>query len=160
MIGSFFGYFWWYIKPQTILPEGPEKAKVIRIVDGDTIIVRIGGTEETVRLLGIDAPESVDPGKAMECFAKEASVAAATKMSGQQMLLENDSNQPDRDVYGRLLRYVYLENGTNINRSMIEDGFAREYAFKGRQYEQKSDFREAEKVARENRKGLWGKCEW
>lgn len=132
---------------------------VTRIVDGDTIIVQPGRSEKTVRLLGIDAPESVEPGKKVECFAGEAAEAAATQMLDRTVILVRDTTQPDKDVYGRLLRYVYLENGINVNRSMIEGGFAREYDFKGRKYEQRTDFMEAERIARENRRGLWGKCE-
>ena len=102
---------------------------VTKIVDGDTIKALVNEQVETVRLIGIDTPEVHRRTKPVECFRIEASNHAKTLLSGKQVRLEADPSQADRDRYRRLLRYVFLPDGTHINRKMIEDGFAHEYTY-------------------------------
>lgn len=132
--------------------------KVVKVVDGDTIDVQINGSVFRVRLIGIDTPEVVDPRKPVACFGKEASDKAKEILNGTSVYLENDPTQSDKDKYQRLLRYVFLENETNFNQFMIEEGFAHEYTYDF-PYKYQQEFKNAEKDARENKKGLWGdKC--
>ena len=138
--------------------EDKSLAKVLRVVDGDTIKVLVNNKEDTLRLIGIDAPETVDPKKTVQCFGKEASNKAKEVIAGKTITLESDPTQGDRDEYGRLLRYVFLEDGTNFNELMISEGYAHEYTFKGNPYKYQSEFIQAEKKAREENKGLWGSC--
>jgi micrococcal nuclease len=99
-------------------------AQVVRVVDGDTIRVRIGDRMERVRYIGIDTPESVKPGTPVQCFAKRASAANAALVAGRQVRLVADVEQRDR--YGRLLAYVYREpDGAFVNARLVRDGFAR-----------------------------------
>jgi len=133
-------------------------AKVTRVVDGDTVKVLIDNKEDTVRLIGIDAPETVDPKKPVQCFGQEASNEAKEILTGKTVILESDSTQADRDEYGRLLRYIFLEDGTNVDEFMISEGYAREYTFKGNFYKYQSEFIQAQQKAREENKGLWGSC--
>lgn len=127
-----------------------------RVVDGDTIVVAaLNGKNETVRLIGIDTPEVVDPRKPVQCFGQQASDKTKEILSGQKVFLERDVTQSDRDKYGRLLRYVFLINGTNFNKLMISEGFAHEYTYQSNPYKYQKEFKEAEKTARENKKGLW-----
>ncbi len=135
-----------------------EAVKVIRVVDGDTIKVLINNKEDTVRLIGIDSPEIVDERKPVQCFGKEASDKAREVLTGKKIILESDSTQGERDGYERLLRYVFLEDGTNFDKLMIDQGYAREYTFKGSVYKYQSEFIQAEKEAKESRVGLWLKC--
>ncbi|MGH9174455.1 MAG: thermonuclease family protein, partial [Vicinamibacterales bacterium] len=79
---------------------------VVRVVDGDTIIVAIDGVEERLRYIGIDAPESVRPETPVECFGREASAENARLVEGKRVELEADIS--NRDRFGRLLRYVYV----------------------------------------------------
>jgi micrococcal nuclease len=80
---------------------------VINVVDGDTVDVRLdGGRTERIRLIGIDTPEVVDPRTAVQCFGREASAHAHKLLDGQQVSLEMDPSQGERDIYGRLLAYV------------------------------------------------------
>ena len=130
---------------------------VVRIVDGDTIVVSENGAEEKVRLIGIDAPETVDPYKPVQCFGAEASRETKELLTNQQVLLKSDSSQGDRDKYGRLLRYVYLTDGTFINLSLVTNGYAREYTYRA-PYQFQSEFKSAESSARAERLGLWGVC--
>jgi len=132
-----------------------ETAKILRVVDGDTIKVLINNKEETVRLIGIDSPEVLDEKKSVQCFGKEASAKAKEVLTGKTITLESDPTQGERDEYGRLLRYVFLADGTNFNEFMISEGYAREYTFKGNSYGYQSEFKNAEKKALKSKKGLW-----
>lgn len=128
--------------------------RVTKVIDGDTIQVVIDSKKETIRLIGIDSPETVDPRKQVQCFGKEASVKAKSLLSDQSVKLESDSTQGERDKYQRLLRYVFLEDGTNFNKLMISEGYAHEYTY-NMPYKYQSDFKQAQKEAEENKRGLW-----
>lgn len=130
--------------------------KVTKVVDGDTITVSIRGKNETVRLLGIDTPETVDPRKPVQCFGKAASDKMKSVVLNQYVKLVDDSTQGNRDVYNRLLRYVYLSNGTFVNGEMIRQGYA--FSFKEYPTKMLSKFNEYEKYARDHKLGLWGSC--
>lgn len=135
-------------QPQTDL------VTVTRIVDGDTIVVDINGTQEKIRLIGVDTPETVDSRKPVQCFGKEASVFTKKLLEGNQVRLESDLSQGDRDKYGRLLRYVFLPDGTFLNKEIITQGYGHEYTYRT-PYHYQSDFKTAEHSARESQKGLW-----
>lgn len=127
---------------------------VIKVVDGDTIKVDIDGKYETVRMIGVDAPESVDPRQSVQCFGKEAASYAGDILSGKHIQLERDPAQGDRDKYKRLLRYVFLEDGTNVNELLIREGYAHEYTYRI-PYKYQKEFRGAELEARKDGRGLW-----
>jgi micrococcal nuclease len=135
--------------------------RVVKITDGDTIKVDIGGVIESVRLVGIDTAETVDPRKSVECFGVEASNKAKEILTGKSVYLESDSVSGDRGIYGRLLRYVFLEDSTHFNKLMISEGYAYEYTYNSIPYKYQAEFKQAEKEARENKRGLWadGVCE-
>ncbi len=95
---------------------------VVRVIDGDTIKVEIDGKQESVRLIGVDTPETVHPRKPVERFGKEASEFTKRIAEGQTVKLEPDPGNADRDRYGRLLRYVYLEDGRLLNAEIIRQG--------------------------------------
>ena len=128
--------------------------RVIRVIDGDTVIIKIGNKAETVRLIGINTPETVDSRRPVECFGIEASIKAKEILSGESVRLEEDKLAGKRDKYGRLLKYIFLENGTNFNEMMIREGYAYEYTY-DLPYKYQSEFRQAEKEAKEMKKGLW-----
>lgn len=129
--------------------------QVTRVIDGDTIEVTINGTVEKVRLIGIDTPEVVDPRRPVQCFGIEASNHAKQILTGKQVMLVSDPTQSNRDKYGRLLRYVFLPDGTNFNKMMIEQGYAFEYTYHSNPYMYQSEFQQAQRDARENNRGLW-----
>lgn len=130
---------------------------VASVVDGDTLKVAIDGKEETLRLIGMNTPETVDPRRPVQCFGREASNKAKELLSGKKINLEADPTQGERDKYGRLLRYVFLEDGTNFNQLMIAQGYAHEYTYDSNPYKYQKEFKEAEKAARADQKGLWSK---
>lgn len=133
---------------------------VSRVVDGDTIVVKnASGREQKVRLIGINTPETVDPRKNVECFGKEASAKTEAMLLGKIVRIEQDDTQGKYDKYGRLLVYVFLENGELFNRLLIGEGYAYEYTYK-LPYMYQKEFKEAEVIARQEEKGLWaiGMC--
>jgi micrococcal nuclease len=135
--------------------QNPSRAyRVLKVVDGDTLDVEIDGASQRLRLIGIDTPETVDPRKAVQCFGKEASNKAKELLENNFVTLESDETQGEKDKYGRLLRYVFLPDGTNFNLFMIEEGYAHEYTYSTR-YKYQDEFRQAEVNARNNNKGLW-----
>ncbi len=129
--------------------------KVTKVVDGDTINVLIDGKSKPVRLIGIDTPETVDPRKPVQCFGKEASDKTKELLAGKSVVLEADPTQGDTDKYNRLLRFVFLENGTLINKLLISEGYAHEYTYQSNPYKYHAEFIQAQTHARENKKGLW-----
>jgi len=140
---------------QTTQPSQPTSQlfSVVKVVDGDTIKVDINGTTETLRLIGINTPETVDPRKPVECFGIEASNRAKELLTNKKVRLEADPSQGERGIYGRLLRYIWLEDGTFFNKQMILDGYANEYTY-NTPYKYQNEFKQAEKEARENKRGL------
>lgn len=147
--------------PPSGTPTPATAVEVARVVDGDTLDVREGDEIARVRLLGIDAPESVDPRQPVECFGREASAKLTELVAGQQVRLAADPTQADRDTYGRLLRYVYRVDGAVINELLIREGYAHEYTFRGVPYQLQSQFTAAENHARTQGRGLWapGACQ-
>jgi len=127
---------------------------VVKVVDGDTVTVDINGKHETIRLIGIDTPESVDPRKPVECFGKEASGKAHEILDGYTVRLVSDPTQGERDKYGRLLRYLFRNDGLFFNRQMVEEGYAHEYTY-ATPYQYQDDFRNAQERAKALAIGLW-----
>lgn len=133
---------------------------VVDTSDGDTIIISKNCKPITVRLIGIDTPETVDPRKPVQCFGKEASDYTKNNVKGKKVQIETDDMQDTYDKYGRLLGYVILEDGTNFNKKLVEEGYAYEYTYKT-PYRYQKEFKEAQASAKANGKGLWeaGVCE-
>jgi micrococcal nuclease len=101
----------------TVTPEANrESAQVLRVIDGDTIEVMLDGELYTLRYIGIDSPE---PG---DLNSDEAMQANRELVEGQVVELESDISETDQ--YGRLLRYVYLNDGTMVNTKLVEMGYA------------------------------------
>ena len=165
-----FVYFAWiYIIPK--LSEHEQKGKDIRVVqrvvDGDTFVMEGG---ERVRLLGIDTPEKFQSNKldndversgmdkkTVQKLGELASDYVKKLVEGKKVILVPEQNYEDKDKYGRLLRYVYLEDGTLVNKKIVEDGYAN--AYRRFPISKLDEFIQAEKEARENGKGLWGNIE-
>ena len=125
---------------------------VSRVIDGDTIELATG---EKIRYIGIDTPETVHPKKAVQCFGKEASNYNRQLVEGKKVRLQKDVSETDK--YGRLLRYVYLSDGTFVNLKLVKEGFATAATFPP-DVAHAAEFRSAAAVARAAKRGLWGKC--
>ena len=139
----------------TAVSTNPNAATVLRNVDGDTLEVNLAdGTKAKVRILGIDTPETVDPRKTVQCFGQEASARMKELVQGKTITLVKDPAQ-DKDVYGRLLRYIDL-NGVDIGAEMIAEGYA--YSYKKYPQPRLEEYNKLEVQARNAGKGLWGSC--
>jgi micrococcal nuclease len=134
-------------------------AVVEEVVDGDTIRVRLPGRrdDESVRLIGIDTPETHGPGGLRECFGKEASARTRELVPpGTEVRLVRDAEARDR--YGRLLAYVYRQrDDLFVNLALARDGFAAPLSIPPN-VAHRDDFVGAAAEAREARRGLWGRC--
>lgn len=142
-------------QPQVSVAEEQRKLYAVKkVIDGDTIHVDIDGVSSVIRIIGLDTPESVDPRKPVQCFANEASKKAKELLEGKRVGIESDSTQANKDKYNRLLRYIILEDGMNFSKLMISEGYAHEYTYQI-PYKYQSEFRQAEREAREAKRGLW-----
>jgi endonuclease YncB( thermonuclease family) len=128
---------------------------VTKVVDGDTLKIRMDGKEETVRLLGADTPEFDTAKSQTQCYAQKAFEETKSLVQGLPVSLEVDPTQGERDTYGRLLAYVHLQDGVNVSEYLIRNGFAREYTFMNNPHRYQTQFREREKQAQEEKRGLW-----
>lgn len=129
--------------------------KVTKIVDGDTIKVNYNDKTETIRLLGIDTPETVDPRKEVQCYGVEASNKMKELLENKEISLELDLSQGLRDKYNRILAYVYrAKDNLFINLELIKLGYAYEYTY-NLPYKYQKEFRKAETSAKASQLGLW-----
>jgi micrococcal nuclease len=128
-------------------------AELVRVIDGDTITVRVNGVIEKVRYLNIDTPESL-PDAEPECFATEATAANQQLLGDGQLILVADKR--NRDDYNRLLRHVYVGD-TSVNAELLAGGYATTLIIPPNTY-LASQYRQIENQARENESGLWGAC--
>lgn len=125
---------------------------VTRVIDGDTIEITNG---EKVRYIGVNAPESVHPKKSVQCFGKEAAVYNRKLVEGKVVRLVRDISKTDK--YGRLLRYVYLRDGTFVNLALVKNGYAYATTFPP-DVAHSHLFVEAARQARAQSVGLWDSC--
>lgn len=127
---------------------------VTDVVDGDTVHVGRGWRRTTVRLIGVDAPETVHPEKPVEFYGREASEFTARSLAGEWVRLEFEPGD-QIDVYGRLLAYIFLEDGRLLNRDLVRHGYARAYTRFPFRYQE--EFRLTEMEARNAGRGLWSR---
>ena len=135
---------------------GDDDGRVTRVVDGDTIHVRVDGEDETVRYIGVDTPETVKPNTPVQCFGKKASAYNHRLVDGERVRLRFDAERRDR--YGRLLAYVYRDkDGLFVNSALVGNGYATTLTIPPN-VAHADDFRALERRAREAGKGLWREC--
>ncbi|HZP31165.1 MAG TPA: thermonuclease family protein [Acidimicrobiia bacterium] len=143
---------WW--SGQARRTANPE-ARVVRAVDGDTIVVAFAdGHTDTVRILGVDTPETHDPRKPVQCFGPEAAAYTARRLTGKVVRLESDVETRDR--YGRRLAYVYV-GGHLYEEELLRLGYARLLVIQPNAAHARPLLAD-ELAARRGRRGLWGTC--
>jgi micrococcal nuclease len=167
-----FWFVWKYAIPKLEQKDSRNKTEyeVTKVFDGDTFEVLIAGKREKVRMLGIDTPESYDSDKLNRDAERTKRDKAVIKRLGKlstdftkslienkKVLLETRPEDDEKDRYGRLLRYVYLKDGTFVNKKIVEQGYA--IAFRKFKVYREKELIEAEKEARINKRGLWGEVE-
>ena len=108
-------------------PDAPPPSKVIRVVDGDTVVVELDGHPTTVRLIGVDVPESVHPRKPVERFGVESSKFLHGLLDGRSVRLEYEPGPSRLDRYGRTLAYLVRDDDLAVNREIIARGYGVAY---------------------------------
>lgn len=138
----------------TSVPSG--MYEVIGFSDGDTVQVRMNGSPETIRFVGVDTPETHDPRKAVQCYGKAASEYTKQLIGTQPVRLEADPLSTNRDRYNRLLRYVYLPDGRLVQAEIIKNGYG--FAYTSFPFTRSDEFKSYETEARTGNRGLWAAC--
>lgn len=131
--------------------------QVLAVADGDTIVVDMYGESETIRLIGVDTPETHHPSKPVQCYGPEASDYTTGIAAGEYVRLEVDPLSDNRDRYDRLLRYVYLPDGEMLNLKLVSGGYG--FAITSFEHTKMLDFVAAGESAKREKIGLWGSCE-
>jgi micrococcal nuclease len=134
--------------------DGASTVRVERVVDGDTIVVRLDGRAEKVRYIGVDTPESVKPGVRVECFAKAAAAENRRLVLGREVRLTYDAEARDR--YGRLLAYVW-RGDTLVNAELVRRGYGKPLEI-APNLAHAAELRRLASAARRAHRGLWSHC--
>jgi len=146
-----YGTYWFFFKPY-FSPE----VKIVHMIDPDSLLVKENGKLEMVQLIGVDAPELTGKAKGHQCFDSQAMKKAAEIFaSGRQISLGIDGKAGERDKYGRILRYVYLSDGTFYNEKLLKDGLAKESNPNNGDYKFKNEFLLAQDSAKASKTGIW-----
>lgn len=149
---------WFASAGQAVESNQPGLYSISHFVDGDTIAVDMNGKTETIRFIGIDTPETHKPNTPVQCYgpAAAAHTQNAIKAQGSKVRLVSDSLSTNRDRYNRLLRYVYLPDGTDLNELNVQEGYAFYYPYFP--FTKAKQFQADEQAAMAAHKGLWGNC--
>ena len=152
------GHGWFASAQQAAQTNQPGLYNVVKFSDGDTITVDMNGTNETIRFVGVDTPETHDPRKKVQCGGPAASAYTKNSLTaaGLKVRLAADSLSSNRDRYNRLLRYVYLPDGTFFNLKLIQEGYGFYYPYFP--FSKSADFAAAQESAQNAHKGVWGNC--
>jgi len=144
---------------QAVRSSGELSGTVTYVYDGDTIKVRLeSGKEKRVRLIGVDSPELNDPQEPSRLLAFLARRFVSWKLNQQPVRLTRDKEEAD--AYGRLLAYVWMNNRTMFNETLVREGYARAYLKYPFDEAVKARLREAETEARREGRGLWRERPW
>lgn len=150
---------WLHGAGQAAVANQPGSYSINHFIDGDTIAVNMNGTVETVRMIGVDTPETHKPNTPVQCYGPAA--AAYTKNSitvaGARVRLVSDSLSTDRDRYDRLLRYVYLANGQLLEDNLIKNGYGFYYPYFP--FSKANQFAADQQQAQAMHRGLWANCQ-
>jgi micrococcal nuclease len=152
---------------ETVTPDEPKLDRdggkkvsrfysVLEVIDGDTVIISYRGAT-SIRILGIDTPETVDPNTPDECGGAQASALASKLLSGRQVRLVFDRSQGRTDSYNRTLAYLDVSGRGDFGEIMIERGAAAEYAY-DTAYDRQAKYIAAQGRAQAKNRGVWGTC--
>jgi micrococcal nuclease len=153
MVLAVSGIGWWAGREHALVNP---RARVIEAVDGDTLVVALDdGRRDTIRILGVDTPETHHPTKGVQCIGPEAAAYTARRLTGRVVQLEPDVEA--RDIYGRRLAYVIVD-GHRFDDELVRRGYARVLVIAPNRAHAR-ELLAAELAARRARRGLWAACE-
>lgn len=141
---------------QTLEHNQPGLYSINHFIDGDTVAVNMNGKVETVRFIGIDTPETHKPNTPVQCYGPAAAAFTKNTIGNNSVRLVSDPLSTDRDRYDRLLRYVYLPDGTFVNEKLVQNGYAFYYPYFP--FTKSAVFAADQQAAMTAHKGLWGNC--
>ena len=138
--------------------NSPGFYQVTQSVDGDTIAIDMNGKTEKIRFIGVDTPETHKPNTPVQCYGPAASAFTKNILAsqGNKVRLESDQLSTNRDRYDRLLRYIYLPDGTLLNLRLIQEGYGFYYPYFP--FTKSAQFDAAQQTAKTANKGVWGNC--
>jgi len=128
--------------------------KVINVIDGDTIEVKIENKVEKVRMIGVNTPELKDERKEVQCLAQKSKEYTKDNLLNKEVRIELDPTQGTHDKYGRILAYIFIDQNKSFNEILISEGYAYEFTYKI-PYRYQDEFKKAQQVAQKNKVGLW-----
>ena len=136
--------------------EQPGLYRVSEFIDGDTIAVDMNGTIEIIRMIGIDTPETHRPNTPVQRYGPQAADYTERLIGKSRVRLQADPINTNRDRYNRLLRYVYLPDGTLVENKLISGGYG--FAYTQFPFQKATEFENLENQAKQAKRGLWGAC--
>jgi micrococcal nuclease len=142
---------------QAVSSNQPGTYGINHFVDGDTIAVNMNGKVESIRMIGVDTPETHKPNTPVQCYGPAAAAYTKNQIGSGHVRLVADPLSTDRDRYGRLLRYVYLANGELLEDKLIKNGYGFYYPYFP--FTKANQFAADQKAARAANRGLWGNCQ-
>jgi micrococcal nuclease len=148
---------WLDSTPQKIEQSQPGLYSVSHFVDGDTIAVDMNGSVETIRMIGVDTPETHKPNTPVQCYGPQAADFTKNMIGQNKVRLQADPLDTNRDRYGRLLRYVYLPDGRMVETQLISNGYG--FAYTLFPFQKKDEFVSDMQSAENTKKGLWAACQ-
>jgi endonuclease YncB( thermonuclease family) len=154
LVGQQYGWFDWL--NNQVQANQPGLYRIVKFDDGDTIAVDMNGHTETIRFIGVDTPETHDPRKPVQCFGPEAAAYTKLTIGNQHVRLASDPLSSNRDRYDRLLRYVYLSDGTLLNEQLIKTGHG--FAYTYFPFTKSALFIKDETLAQKAKIGVWKFC--
>ncbi len=147
---------WTHEAGQAAVRDQPGLYSINHFVDGDTIAVNMNGHIESVRFVGVDTPETHKPHTPVQCYGPAAAAFTKNTIGTSKVRLVSDSLSTDRDRYNRLLRYVYLADGTLVNEKLIQNGYGFYYPYFP--FSKSESFAADQQAAMAAHKGLWSNC--
>ena len=135
----------------------PGLYSINHFIDGDTISVNMNGGAQSIRLIGVDTAETHKPNTPVQCYGEAAAAFTKQTIGSGRVRLVADSESDNRDVYGRLVRYVYLVDGRNLDELLIQNGYG--FAYLYFPFTRSAQFATDQTKAQEQHKGLWGACQ-
>jgi micrococcal nuclease len=151
---------WWGNAPQQAVKSAvaaqPGQYTIDHFIDGDTISIKMNGKAESVRMIGVDTPETHKPNSPVQCYGPAAAAFTKSLIGTGTVRLALDPKSTDRDRYNRLLRYVYLPDGRMIETELIKGGYG--FAYTDFPFTKSDEFTQDQSQAKTAAKGLWGNC--
>lgn len=139
-----------------IFPQFEAKAKILHMIDPDSLIVMEEGALKKVQLIGVDAPELTGPYLSYQCYESEAKKEAVKFFDEiREIKLSADKKLGDKDVHNRDLRYVDLRGGGSYNEFLLKEGLAKESHPEGKEHSKVDKYKKLEEEAKENKIGIW-----